>query len=204
MPRLLRCFLLVLLFAIIGSDSNAYGQNADIRLLRQIHRERNQNLDGFIAVVSESAIPTAISVPASFLAAGFLQKDSNTFRQGLTMVGALALNTGITYGMKYAIGRQRPYDRYEDIQPVLTSGSPAFPSGHTSTAFTTAMNLSLALPKWYVAVPAFTWASAVGYARMHLGVHYPSDVLVGAIVGAGSAWLSYKASAWLQDRPKRK
>lgn len=116
------------------------------------------------------------------------------------MVGALALNTGITYGMKYAINRQRPYDRYEDINPVLTSGSPAFPSGHTSTAFTTAMNLSLAIPKWYVAVPAFTWASAVGYARMHLGVHYPSDVLMGAVVGAGSAWLSHKANMWLQQR----
>jgi undecaprenyl-diphosphatase len=196
----MRYSLLVLLLAFIGAEPNASAQNADIRLLRQIHLSRNQNLDGFIVVVSESAIPTAISVPTSFLAAGFFQKDTNTFRQGLTMVGALALNTGITYGMKYAIGRQRPYDRYEDINPVLTSGSPAFPSGHTSTAFTTAMNLSLAIPKWYVAVPAFTWASAVGYARMHLGVHYPSDVLMGAVVGAGSAWLSHKANMWLQQR----
>jgi undecaprenyl-diphosphatase len=196
----MRYSLLVLLLAFIGAEPNASAQNADIRLLRQIHLSRNQNLDGFIVVVSESAIPTAISVPTSFLAAGFFQKDTNTFRQGLTMVGALALNTGITYGMKYAINRQRPYDRYEDINPVLTSGSPAFPSGHTSTAFTTAMNLSLAIPKWYVAVPAFTWASAVGYARMHLGVHYPSDVLMGAVLGAGSAWLSHKANMWLQQR----
>lgn len=191
---------LILLLSGVGMDNCSYGQDTDIRLLRKIHLERNQNLDGFIAVISESAIPTAISVPTSFLAAGFFQKDTNTFRQGLTMVGALALNTGITYGMKYAINRQRPYDRYEDINPVLTSGSPAFPSGHTSTAFTTAMNLSLAIPKWYVAVPAFTWASAVGYARMHLGVHYPSDVLMGAAVGAGSAWLSHKANLWLQQR----
>jgi membrane-associated phospholipid phosphatase len=32
---------------------------------------------------------------------------------------------------------------------------------------------------------------------MYLGVHYPSDVLVGAAVGAGSAWLMYKANKWL-------
>ena len=56
--------------------------------------------------------------------------------------------------------------------------------------------MTFAFPKWYVAVPAFSWAGAVGYSRMHLGVHYPSDFLVGAAVGAGSAWLGH----WLNKR----
>jgi membrane-associated phospholipid phosphatase len=77
------------------------------------------------------------------------------------------------------------------------------PSAHTSSAFATATSLSLAFPKWYVVVPSFVWASSVGYSRMHLGVHYPSDVLVGALVGSGSAFLTQKANQWLNKKREK-
>ena len=64
------------------------------------------------------------------------------------------------------------------------------PSGHTALAFALATSAALEYKKWYVAVPAFLWASAVGYSRMYLGVHYFSDVLTGAAVGVGSAYLA--------------
>ena len=78
------------------------------------------------------------------------------------------------------------------------------PSGHTSTAFATATSLSLAYPKWYVVAPSFIWAGTIGYSRMHLGVHYPSDVVVGALVGSGSAFLCYKANQWINKKRKKK
>ncbi|MDX5321099.1 MAG: phosphatase PAP2 family protein, partial [Bacteroidota bacterium] len=53
-------------------------------------------------------------------------------------------------------------------------------------------------PKWYVAVPAFTWAGLASYSRMHLGVHYPGDVAAGAVIGSGSAVLCYYANRWLR------
>jgi membrane-associated phospholipid phosphatase len=43
-----------------------------------------------------------------------------------------------------------------------------------------------------VYIPAFVWAGLVGYGRIYFGLHYPSDVLGGALVGAGSSLLVYK------------
>ena len=102
-----------------------------------------------------------------------------------------AINTGITEAMKYSINRTRPFITYTDIVKKSAAGSPSFPSGHTSSAFAMATSLSLTYPKWYIIVPSICWAGTVGYSRMDLGVHYPSDVLAGALVGAGSAWLTY-------------
>ena len=65
------------------------------------------------------------------------------------------------------------------------------PSGHTSGAFNLATSLTLSYPKWYVAAPSYLWASGVAYSRMYIGVHYPSDVFIGALLGSGTAWLNY-------------
>ena len=51
--------------------------------------------------------------------------------------------------------------------------------------------------KWYVVIPSYLWAGWVAYSRMYLGVHYPSDILGGAIVGGGSAFLMYKINNWM-------
>ena len=121
----------------------------------------------------------------------------------LAMIGAgLVASSGITYVMKRAINRPRPFVTYPDIQKLTDGGSPSFPSGHTSIAFAAATSLSLEYPKWYVIVPSCAWAGTVGYSRMHLGVHYPSDVLAGAVVGAGSSFVTYKVNRWLQGRKK--
>ena len=52
--------------------------------------------------------------------------------------------------------------------------------------------------------PAYLWAGAIGYSRMQLGMHYPSDVLAGAVIGAGSAFIAYKGQQWLLKRKQKK
>ena len=91
-----------------------------------------------------------------------------------------------------------------DIIKKSKAGSPSFPSGHTSGAFASATSVSLAYPKWYIIAPSFAWAGSVAYSRMHLGVHYPSDVLAGAIIGSGSAYISFKINQKLNVRKRIK
>jgi undecaprenyl-diphosphatase len=93
--------------------------------------------------------------------------------------------------MKYTFDRDRPFITYPDITKKSGAGSPSFPSGHTSSAFALATSLSLTYPKWYVIASSYTWAGTVAFSRMDLGVHYPSDILAGALVGGGCAWLTH-------------
>ena len=147
-------------------------------------------------MVLEIASAVSVLCPISVYGVGFIAKDSTLMRKGIYVAGTMAISATLTYALKYSINRKRPFEAYDFIDKQSKGGGPSFPSGHTSNAFATATAMTFAFPKWYVAVPAFSWAGAVGYSRMHLGVHYPSDVLVGAAVGAGSAWLGH----WLNKR----
>jgi len=139
--------------------------------------------------------PVSLAMPGAFFIHGIFCKDSLSKRNSIVMGAGLLASGVIAVGMKYAFNRPRPFITYPLlITKKSDAGSPSFPSGHTSSAFATATSVSLCYPKWYVIAPSFLWASAVGYSRMELGVHYPSDVLVGAIVGAGCSWLMWKVN----------
>jgi membrane-associated phospholipid phosphatase len=118
------------------------------------------------------------------------------------ILASVAVNQGITEILKYTIRRDRPFITYPDITKKSAARGPSFPSGHTSSAFALATSLSLSYPKWYVIASSYTYASTVAFSRMDLGVHYPSDVLAGALVGAGSAWLTYVVNKKLSKNLK--
>lgn len=167
-----------------------FSQNNDIELLRTFNKDRNQSFDSFFKVVTDSYAPIGVLTPATVFAVGLITSDSILKRKGLMIGGSLFISTVVMTSLKYGVRKDRPFVTYPDIERLVSAGSPSFPSGHTSVAFSSATSLSIAFPKWYVIAPSFLWASAVGYSRMHLGVHYPSDVFVGALIGVGSAWLS--------------
>lgn len=184
--------LLLLLLCWLSLTGPTLAQNPDINLLRQANLHRNPALDGTFRAVTNSVGPIAFGGPVLLLGLGYLRHDSTDRRKaiviGVSVIGA----AGLTTLLKLAIHRPRPYLTYPDIVPLAEEGSYSFPSGHTTDAFAVATALSLAYPRWYVIVPACAWAGAVGYSRLHLGVHYPSDVLAGAVAGAGTAWLTHK------------
>jgi membrane-associated phospholipid phosphatase len=192
-----------LLFIFLLLSISTYSQNIDIDLLRNINHNRNEHLDGAFSTISATARPFSITAPVLVYGIGMIEKNKSLKEKGLMMGASFIMATGVSYTLKHAINRPRPFETYPDIDKVSEGGSPSFPSGHTSDAFSTATSLSLAFPKWYVIAPSYTYAIAVGYSRMHLGVHYPSDVLAGAVIGTGSAFLCYKAQKWLNNKRRR-
>jgi len=177
-----------------------FSQNWDINTLKNINLNRNVKLDPTMKFLSQSTPEVCIAVPLSIITYSLIKKDSSNFRKSMVIGASLATATAITLILKHAVNRQRPYISYDFLDPLTTEKTASFPSAHTSNSFSLATSLSLEYPKWYVIVPSYMWASSVAYSRMHLGVHYPSDVFAGAIVGAGSAFISYKLNKLLGNR----
>lgn len=190
------------IFFFCVSTINA--QNVDIDVLKKININRNTSLDGTFKSISQSAVPISVATPILIYTLGMINNDSVAKQKALFIGETFLASAFITVVSKKIIKTDRPYDTYPMVQPVVSEASYSMPSGHTSTAFATATSLSLAYPKWYLVAPSFVWAGAIGYSRMHLGVHYPSDVLAGAIVGSGSAYLTYKANQWINKKRKKK
>jgi undecaprenyl-diphosphatase len=115
----------------------------------------------------------------------------------LTIGFSVGLADQIASGMmKPYFGRLRPcYDpAISNLVYVLRGcgGRYSFASSHASTAFALAMSMWLHVRHLYKSVVyLFIWASAVSYSRVYVGVHYPADLVVGALVGILSAWICY-------------
>lgn len=180
-------------------------QSIDIKWLKTIHSRQELPADNFWRNYSNSVIPLSIGLPLGVGVASLVEKDkaiSQKLRLKTLELGvAWTLNAGLTYLSKKVVNRDRPFMAYpQDFSAKMDESTASFPSGHTSLAFQTATSLALYSRKWYVIVPAYAWACGVGYSRMYLGVHYPSDVVAGAVLGAGSAWLAYQLHNYLEKR----
>ena len=104
-----------------------------------------------------------------------------------TRVGAaILLAESISGALKELIERDRP--AVADPDPETLVELPAtfsFPSGHATVSFACATVLALAVPR--LLVPLYALAALISFSRVYVGVHYPSDVLVGAVLGVGIA-----------------
>lgn len=184
-------FILSLTFITLLSFSICFAQNPDIDLLKTINLNRDLALDTFFSVVTDLAYPIAFILPLLLLLIGVVKNNFFGKHQFIYLVSSLLLAFSFTEALKYLVNRPRPYITYAIIQNITLAGSPSFPSGHTTISFTLATALFLLFRKWYIAVVAYLWALSVLYSRIGLGVHYPSDVIAGALLGSGTACLCY-------------
>jgi len=98
-----------------------------------------------------------------------------------------AIQSGILYGLKFLIQRQRPL-YFLEMASKLSKGpgeilDPSFPSGHALYAFMMATLLGHWFPRYRIIF--FLLAGFIGWTRIYLGVHYPTDVIVGGLLGYG-------------------
>lgn len=203
MYKITTFILLFLIFATFSYETNA--QNWDIRTLEKINGNPSQFLKDYSYFMSETTTGFAFSTPAILGITALITNDDEMLKNALFMGASLLADGAMTYGLKAAFNRPRPYVTYPDlIEPYRPFESRSMPSGHTSLAFSTATSLSLKYPKWYVIAPSFFWAGSVGYSRMNLGVHYPTDVIAGAFLGAGSAYLTMLVNDWFWGKMNNK
>ena len=101
--------------------------------------------------------------------------------------------------LKGCVARPRPDAVMDAIVPLIrTPRDYSFPSGHTTVSFAGALVCYRMLPRRY-GIPALVLAGLIGFSRLYLGVHFPSDVLGGFLVALAGNWVSVKVLAGKAD-----
>ncbi len=186
-------FILLLTALLMACQLPA--QNWDINTVKKVN---DWDVHGLSRGLSHSGLILSVGLPSAMGIYALIQKDEPLLKDAIYIGTSVIEAVGITYAMKYSIDRQRPYEKYPGlITPIEAEDSPSFPSGHTAAAFSLATSLSIKYPKWYVIAPSAVWACGVGFARINQGVHYPSDVLTGAAIGVGCAFVNVYVNRWL-------
>jgi undecaprenyl-diphosphatase len=163
-------------------------ERVDLALYAAIARTPTPALDRAMSRLSRAADFSKLWIGSAGLLAATGGSGRRAAGMGLASVGAAAAFFNLV--VKPLSRRSRP-DRIAEEVPIARHvrmpTSTSFPSGHTATAFAFATGVGRVLPQ--AAVPLHALAALVGYSRVHTGVHYPGDVVAGAVSGTVVAQL---------------
>jgi len=119
-------------------------------------------------------------------------------RTALLALFALFLSNILVLLLKYVVGEPRPFLALPNVDLLMHAEGNSFPSGHTASSFAAATVIGL---KYYLEsdgrlrlliYPCMVFAFLVGLSRIYVGVHYPYDVIIGALIGVVCALVVLK------------
>jgi len=176
--------LLIFPFKLLAQRSLQY---YDDQVLLDLAKSRTPQQTGVYMFLSKNYKVINAAIPVGLLAGGVISNNKEMRQNGFYILSSTMVTYGLNAIVKGLVKRKRPFIRNINIVPVYEANRYSFPSGHTSSTMATATALSIAYPKWYVIAPSFIWAGATSYSRMYLGVHYPTDVAAGLVLGPAAA-----------------
>ena len=168
----------------------------DVAIYAAIARTDTPSLDRAMRALSRAADRSRLNLAA---AAALHVSGHPAARRGARIgLASVALSSVVVNAALKPVARRRRPDREAHlvaaIRHVAMPTSRSLPSGHSASAFAFATGVGHALP--LAAVPLRLFAAAVAYSRVHTGVHYPGDVVAGALAGTAIA----QATAYATDR----
>ncbi|MEM1093959.1 MAG: phosphatase PAP2 family protein [Bacteroidota bacterium] len=166
----------------------------DYRILRAWYTQEQRPIAQWMRFTDRTAYPLFYGSP--LLMWGLAAANTVETRAAYRFTAAHAATVGSTFLLKRLVKRDRPYVQHSDIMARRSSDLElierpdprSFPSGHTALAVALATTMALEYPEPYVVIPSVIWAGSIGLSRVWLGLHYPSDVLLGGLLGGGIAW----------------
>lgn len=180
-----------------SQPSGAYERESlDERLLRGIYTLDAPAFRTSMRAADASAYPVFLGAPMVVWGGTWLLRGGDDWAEAYRLTVSQVVTYGAVIGLKEIVRRSRPYVVLTDVHARASYELPlgseddsfAFPSGHAAMSFAIVTSLSLSHPKWYVIGPGAAWATAVSMSRVWLGVHYPSDVVAGAVLGTALAF----------------
>jgi undecaprenyl-diphosphatase len=156
----------------------------DLRVLHAINPAHHTIGIYISQVLSDCTSLVAFSIPLMLLLVGIVRKDRSLRIMAVVILASVVSADLVALCVKYAVARPRPFLVHPEVIKYGEGGSWSFPSGHTVEAFAFAVAVAVMAKRWYILFAAFTWACAVAFSRIHLGVHYPSDVLAAIFIGS--------------------
>jgi membrane-associated phospholipid phosphatase len=173
----------------------------DLAVYAAIAATPTPSLDTRLGRLSRAANHSRLSIAAAAILAvcgGRRGREASMLGLGSVAVTSAVLNLGV----KPLVRRRRPDRAAHDVpsaRHVRMPSSTAFPSGHSAAAFAFATGVGYGLPA--AGFPLRALAALVAYSRVHTGVHYPGDVIAGALLGGALAQATSRALDGLMVRP---